>query len=184
VPRIVDHDAQRGDLLARSFSLFADQGYGGVTMRGLGKHLGVSTGTLYHYFSGKPDIFGQMLGSLAERDIADAESLLHPDQSPAERLEALARWLTERGPYLRRLLLLALDAWRLDPSEEGRAALTTIARTYSAALTDRLQLPSEEIGRLLFTLVVGSIVHGTLDPDVDDRGLPIHFLTPLLPLLG
>ena len=183
MPRIVDHDEQRRDLLARSFGLFADKGYGGVSMRGLARHLSVSTGTLYHYFSGKPDIFGQMLGTLAERDIADATTLLRPGDTPEQRLLALATWLAERAPYLRRLLLLALDAWRLDTSDEARAALTAISRTYSEALTERLGLPSPELGELLFSFVVGSIVHGTLDPSVEERGLPVHFFAPVLHLL-
>lgn len=184
MPRIVDHDEQRRDLLTRSFALFADKGFGGVTMRGLARELGVSTGTLYHYFEGKPDMFGQMLGFLAERDIADAERLLNPDDGPQERLDALATWLTERRPYLRRLLLLALDAWRLLETDGARADLTRIARTYRVALTDRLALPSPEIGSLLFSIVVGTIVHGTLDPSVEEQGLPVHFLAQVLPLLS
>jgi len=168
MPRIVDHDAQRRDLLTRSFALFADKGYGGVTMRGLARELKVSTGTLYHYFDGKPDIFGQMLGFLAERDIEEVVASLTPDQSTAEVLAALTAWLEGRTPYLRRLLLLALDAWRLDPDPASRAALATIARTYRAALTERLGLPSPELGSVLFAFLLGSVVHGTLDHEAED----------------
>ena len=59
MPKVVDHDQQRSDLLAAAFDLFADRGYSATSMRALASGLGVSTGTLYHYFSGKDDTVGR-----------------------------------------------------------------------------------------------------------------------------
>jgi len=179
VPRIVDHDAQRAELLDKAFPLFADRGYGGVTMRGLAKALGVSTGTLYHYFSGKPDIFGQMLGHLAERDIAAVEAAIEPDDSVEKRLEALSVWLQSEAPRLRRVLLLSLDAWQLDPDADSRATLTRTSRLYRETLTDRLALPPE-LGTLLYSFVLGALVHETLDGEAGELAPQLALIRGLL----
>ena len=93
MPRIVDHDKQRAELLAGSFALFAERGYGVVTMRGLSKSLGISTGSLYHYFDSKPAMFRQLLLARAEQDIADAEAEVPADLDADGRLTALLGWL-------------------------------------------------------------------------------------------
>jgi AcrR family transcriptional regulator len=61
MPKIVNHDQYRKELLSESFSLFSRQGYSTITMRQLATGLGVSTGTLYHYFENKQAIFEQMM---------------------------------------------------------------------------------------------------------------------------
>jgi AcrR family transcriptional regulator len=50
MPKIVDHDQYRKELLSKCFDLFAEKGYGSITMRQIAEGLNVSTGTLYHYF--------------------------------------------------------------------------------------------------------------------------------------
>ncbi|NJL79674.1 MAG: helix-turn-helix transcriptional regulator, partial [Richelia sp. SM2_1_7] len=60
MPKIVDHEKYRKELLWKSFDLFAQKGYGSVTMREIAKELGVSTGTLYHYFPNKESLYLQL----------------------------------------------------------------------------------------------------------------------------
>jgi len=50
MPKIVDHDAYRDELIERYFDDFAQRGYNDVTMREIAAKLNISTGTLYHYF--------------------------------------------------------------------------------------------------------------------------------------
>ena len=54
MPKIVDHDKRRSDLLDHAFSLFANNGYHGVSVRQIAKSVGMTTGMLYHYFPSKP----------------------------------------------------------------------------------------------------------------------------------
>ena len=70
MPKIVDHDRYRKELLQGSLDLFAERGYGSITMRQIAKGLGVSTGTLYHYFPSKESIFMQLVQELCEQDIS------------------------------------------------------------------------------------------------------------------
>ena len=57
MPKIVDHDAHRADLALRAASYFSEHGYGGVSMRKVATHLGVSKSALYHYFPTKEALF-------------------------------------------------------------------------------------------------------------------------------
>jgi len=57
MPKIVDHDTHRADLALRAASYFSEHGYGGVSMRKVATHLGVSKSALYHYFPTKEALF-------------------------------------------------------------------------------------------------------------------------------
>jgi AcrR family transcriptional regulator len=71
MPKIVDHEQYRQELLSKSFHLFAAKGYAAITMRQLAEGLGVSTGTLYHYFPSKQAIFEQMMLARMERSVRE-----------------------------------------------------------------------------------------------------------------
>lgn len=178
MPRIVDHDRHRAELLGASFALFAERGYGAVTMRALARELGVSTGSLYHYFEGKPAMFRQMLLLRAAQDVADAEAEIPPDLEAAGRMAALLGYVETRIDYLRQLVLMSLDYYQLHPDD--REFLADVSRRYRGALVDRLQLPAPELGKLLYSFVLGMVVHRTLDPASVDLATHVGFLQQLV----
>jgi AcrR family transcriptional regulator len=69
MPKIVDHTAYRQQLLTQCFQLFSQKGYSAITLRQMAAELGVSTGTLYHYFPNKQAIFEQMMLDRVEASI-------------------------------------------------------------------------------------------------------------------
>jgi AcrR family transcriptional regulator len=79
MPKIVDRELYRKELLDKCFHLFAEKGYSAITMRQLAEGIGVSTGTLYHYFPSKQAIFEQMMLARIDQSmrkfIADASHL-------------------------------------------------------------------------------------------------------------
>ena len=64
MPKIIDHEARRRQVFEGSLDLFSNHGYSGLGMRQLAA-LGVSTGSLYHYFPNKSSLFEGMLRHLA-----------------------------------------------------------------------------------------------------------------------
>ncbi len=128
MPKIVDHEKYRRELLERSFECFTQRGYGQLTMRDLAKQLGVSTGTLYHYFASKEAIFEQLVDFQADQDLFLASSLGVFD-SLELKLESILCLMVEHQDYLLRQTCLWLEFGR----QNGFAALTTneaIARSY------------------------------------------------------
>jgi len=182
MPRIVDHDQQRAELLAGSFALFAERGYGVVTMRALSRELGVSTGSLYHYFDGKPAMFRQMLLARVALDVEDARAEIPDDLAGAERLAALRSYMERRIDYLRQLVLMSLDYYQLHPDDRG--FLADVSRQYRSVLAERLRLRAPELEPLLYSFVLGLIVHRTLDPDSVDVDAHVTFLQQVATLAG
>jgi len=58
VPKIVDHDARREELVEATWRVIARAGMLGATMREIAREAGVSTGILAHYFADKEDLLG------------------------------------------------------------------------------------------------------------------------------
>jgi AcrR family transcriptional regulator len=89
MPKIVDHVAYRQQLLTHCFRLFAQKGYSAITMRQMAAGLGVSTGTLYHYFPSKQTIFEQIMLDRVEVSIRQFDADLGNLESIREKIFGL-----------------------------------------------------------------------------------------------
>src|SRR5690349_4106331 len=56
-----DAEGRRRDILSSAELILEQQGYAGLTMRAIAVGAGVSSGTLYQYFSGKEDVFAALM---------------------------------------------------------------------------------------------------------------------------
>ncbi|MEH1831629.1 MAG: TetR/AcrR family transcriptional regulator [Nostoc sp.] len=99
MPKIVDHEQYRKELLDKCFDLFAQKGYSSITMRQIAEGLGVSTGTLYHYFPSKQALFEQLVQEICEQDLSAALAELEGAQTLQEGMEALGRYLVKNEDY-------------------------------------------------------------------------------------
>lgn len=109
MPKIVDHDRYRKELLRGCFDLFAKRGYGSITMRQIAKGLGVSTGALYHYFPSKESIFMQLVKELFEQDISSFFAQAPDAPTLEERLQAITNFALQNAQYYYQQLLLWVD---------------------------------------------------------------------------
>jgi AcrR family transcriptional regulator len=176
MPRIVDHEERRDEILARCFELFARHGYATLTMRAIATALGVSTGTLYHYFTGKTELFQAMLAWIARRDIHQATEALRPEATLPERIDHLARFVEAHGETLQSALRIALDFHRQQPEAEPRRALQLTVQEYERALAEQFGPSDPRLASMMMSLILGGLVHRMLDPDgpspaVELRGL-------------
>lgn len=60
-------ELRRGEIVDAAIRVLARTGVEGLTMRGLAAELGVSTGTITHWFPSKDDVLGAALDEAAER---------------------------------------------------------------------------------------------------------------------
>lgn len=56
-----DAEGRRRDILASAERILEESGYAGLTMRAIAVGAGVSSGTVYQYFSGKEDVFAALM---------------------------------------------------------------------------------------------------------------------------
>jgi AcrR family transcriptional regulator len=121
MPKIVEHDQYRRELLDRSFGILAERGYTEVTMRQLAVALGVSTGTLYHYFPSKQAIFEQLVDRIVERDVENITAEVKHLESSEQKLAALFHYGRRESNYFRKQLLLLIDYYRRFEPDQIRA---------------------------------------------------------------
>ena len=172
MPRLVDHDVRRAELLEACFGLFARKGYAGLTMRRIATELGVSTGTLYHYFKGKADLFAQMFRWIRARDIRALAESVPPDLTLESRMQALDRFVELHSQSLSDALRIALEFHREAPDDEGRALLHETLAEYRSAIRTQLDLEDPQEVSTLLSCLLGILIHRLLDPgavDVHDQ---------------
>lgn len=61
MPKIVDHDERRSEVIAAVVRVIARSGIDSSTVRSIAKEAGISTGNLAHYFANKDDILTSAL---------------------------------------------------------------------------------------------------------------------------
>jgi len=169
MPKVVDHESYRTELLARAFELFASLGYEATTMRRLASELGVSTGTLYHYFKTKDDIFEQMVRYVAERDVLDVATLIPLEADSYGRLDFLIAWVRANQDHLASFLLLALDFQRHTKKERGHPVIRDGLQQYRDAINLYMGIKDRAVARIIFEAFVGFVVTSILDPENVDH---------------
>jgi AcrR family transcriptional regulator len=100
LPKVVDHDAYRLELLERAAPLFVEIGYDSLTTRQLCRHLGVSTGTLYHYFPSKEKFFEALARHWMTQDLSWVRECFENLPPGPERVAEVAGLLqSHRGKF-------------------------------------------------------------------------------------
>ncbi|ALF54448.1 TetR family transcriptional regulator [Nostoc piscinale CENA21] len=118
MPKIVDHDQYRKELLSKCFDLFAQKGYGSVTMRQIAQEMGVSTGTLYHYFSSKEALFEQLVEEISQQDVSAALAELKGKETLSEAMAALGKYLVKNEDYFIKWTFVWVDFCQHQDSEK------------------------------------------------------------------
>ncbi len=165
MPKIVDHEKYRIDLLERSFECFTQKGYSQLTMRDLAQHLGVSTGTLYHYFPSKEAIFEQLVEFQADQDLVLAASLgVH--KSLELSLEAVLKLMVEHQDYLLKQASLWLDFGRQNGFESLAAneAIVRSYRRYRTWLAEFLQSNDQDLVTFVCGYLSGLVMDMSFHP--------------------
>jgi AcrR family transcriptional regulator len=180
VPRVVDHAAERTELARRSRDLFARHGYAGLSMRKAAEGLGVSTGTLYHYFDSKEHLFAAVVDATIDADVFEAVARLPVIAVPRPlRLRAIFRYAETSMPRLVRHYRVFVE---YATQTKGAPAQELIGRSrerYLQAVADVLNLGRREADLVLLTLC-GLILRSMCgDPGTDVEDV-CRALDPLL----
>lgn len=154
MPKIVDHDKRRLEILDSAFSLFASSGYHGVSVRQIAKSIGMTTGMLYHYFPSKPDLFTALVNVQQQKQISDFNAFL--SNNPSGQL-ALLLFVKQERQSMQDLLSIAVDFHRVHPEIELLNLLTPYEEAIAKALS--ISLPQ---AKQLFSGVLGELVRGLL----------------------
>ncbi|NJO80399.1 MAG: TetR/AcrR family transcriptional regulator [Cyanobacteria bacterium RM1_2_2] len=159
MPKIVDHVQYRKELLHKSFDLFAEKGYS-VTMRQIAQGLGVSTGTLYHYFPSKESLFEQLVVELYEQDILQFGSEIKQANTLSERIEAGFQLLEKHQDYFFKQMMVWID-FSQHQDREGKEysdVLKQVEEKVYTAMADLLGIADRDLLLFVSSLVDGLII--------------------------
>ncbi|GET37091.1 TetR/AcrR family transcriptional regulator [Microseira wollei] len=157
MPKIVDRDLYRKELLGKCFDLFASKGYASITMREIAQKLGVSTGTLYHYFPSKEAMFVQLFEERYRQTIASIAPELEKAKTLAERIEIVFDFVARNEEYFLKQLLLDIEFYQ----QQGREKMQK-----NKALQQLTERALAEFAKLLgiqdpkFVIYISSLIDG------------------------
>lgn len=164
MPKIVDHDAYRDEILEKCFNIFAKNGYDKSTMRNIAKEIGVSTGTLYHYFPNKLALIRGVFDLIMRTNVGDALARVKHVDSMEKRLEIATNFWKEYGEYYKNLMLIAVDLIRNTKKEEYSPIFNAFSEYYKNAMVNIFEI-SYEFSEIIYTLFLGAVIHMIITPD-------------------
>ena len=174
MPRQVDHQQRRQEIIAATWSTLAEAGLEGTTMRAIAQRAGCTTGRLNHYFDSRDDILAAALGQV-HRDAAQRMTRMledRPGPDPLRRvlLEALPLDDTRRTEWHVWLAFwdqAAINRGLRDENarryRQWRDLVTRLVRARSGPARSRAQLHRST--DVLVALVDGLGLQAILDPD-------------------
>ena len=179
MPKIVDAQKYRQELLSKCFDLFAQMGYANVTTRQIAEELRVSTGTLYHYFPNKQILFEQLAEQVCRQDI-EAIARLNKNQTITERITALGQLLIENQDYVVKQAAIWIDfRQQLVVQEvENNLVFQQVDASYQQAIAELLDLQDPQLAKFIWTLVDGISIN-QLESE-DSFTYQIELLTQML----
>lgn len=161
MPKIVDHEHYRKQLLNNCFEIFAEKGYSSVTMREIASEIGVSTGTLYHYFPSKESLFEQLIEYLSYEDTKE-EAIAELGNPPilAERIEKMMEYISQNEDYLLKGCLITFDFCHHKNRREidENQALQQAGKRYEEAVSCYLGISDPAIAIFVINYIDGLLV--------------------------
>lgn len=161
MPKIVDHEQYRKELLGKCFDLFAEKGYGAITMRQIAQSLGVSTGTLYHYFPSKQALFEQLVEEISQQDVIAALAELGGKNNISEMMTALGNYLVNNEDYLIKWTYVWVDFCQNQDSKTMLNNSTVFKRAnkrYQQAACEFLGIEDQVVASFVLSCVNGVIL--------------------------
>lgn len=163
MPKIVDRFEYKKELLQKCFNLFSKKGFSNVTMREIASEIGVSTGTLYHYFPTKDDILEKMISYIQEKNVGDLVKVVNQDDTIEKRVDSIINFWNDNQEYYQNVMLLAIDLYR-NKKNKIEKIFKDFYNYYANALSDKFNI-SEKFSKAIIIQLIGLIFHSILNPE-------------------
>jgi AcrR family transcriptional regulator len=175
MPKIVNHDEYRQELLEKSFQLFTRKGYSNVSMKEIADEIGVSTGTLYHYFPSKEKMLAEMISLAGLENTEEYVQRTISTENIKDRFDMIVSFWREKGELYEKILLLGFDMYRNTDIKQWKAVYEIFAERYVAGMSERLNI-SRQFARFIFIYFLGLSFHGIATDSIEEYNKEIDFL--------
>lgn len=157
MPKIVDHQAYRRELLERAAPLFLHYGFEALTTRRLARQLKVSTGTLYHYFQSKEQLFECLVQEWMAADMSWVRDVFAAIPGRQARIQSVGQFLEEHRQKFDTQNQLVLHYCRLQQQKgvDMTEFWQPICQGWDRLTRDMLELRSDFAADLMGTVIDG-----------------------------
>jgi AcrR family transcriptional regulator len=173
MPKVVDHEQRRAELVAAAWTVIADEGIEAATIRRIAEVAGCTTGRVTHYFDARNEILvaalrrvhyaagARMLHHVQTKQGSDALRAVLLDALPLDSQRALEWrvWLAFWGRA-------STDAALIEEQQHRYAEWRRLLQTVIAAVAGNQAAPEQV--RLLVDLVAGTVdglgIQAVLEP--------------------
>lgn len=184
MPKIVDRAVYREEMLEKCFHLFSRKGYSNVTMRELAVEIGVSTGTLYHYFPTKENVLGELIAWAGEKNISDYISRIAASDGIRRRFKLIVEFWKENCKFYQNIMLLTIDFQRNASIEHYGKIYSFFLDRYSESMSEQLNI-SRQFAQSIFIHFLGIVFHSLATPGKDEYTRQIELFSRLIePLIA
>ncbi len=160
MPKIVDQDHYSREILEGALVAFGEHGYNGLSVREIARSLSVSTGTLYHYFDSKHDLFLHVVDYQTDQ-LADRLRAHGTGATPSDRLHSLLEHVRGNEAWYIRYNRICLDYLRVR-DERGTVVMSTTTERAVDALGDALGI-DPAAARFVLVCIFGLVTQRDLD---------------------
>ncbi len=161
MPKIVDREQYRSELLEKCFTLFAEKGYGSLTMRQIATELGVSTGTLYHYFPSKEVLFEQLIEEIDRKINSEVILALENYVTVQERIEFGFNYFAQNEGYFIKQTLILIEFYQRHGQEKAskNQVLKQIWARQRQEIAKHLNIQDENMLDMVWCLLDGLLLN-------------------------
>ncbi|MDY7089132.1 MAG: TetR family transcriptional regulator C-terminal domain-containing protein [Actinomycetota bacterium] len=196
MPKIVDHERRRAEIVGAFLTVVAREGLAGAGSRAIAAELGVGAGALWHYF----DSLDSVVSAAYERILELLDARIEDAAGGRRGLAAVDVTLREILPVSaesRDEAQVMVGFWgRLAVSRRPRSAAADAITRWGDPMRRRLgeavedgelcpQAPVAELADVLLSVAIGQQVHAGLGTGTDAGGRPLamieHCLAPWRP---
>lgn len=184
MPKIVNHDEYREKMLEKSLYLFTRRGYSNINMKQIAAEIGVSTGTLYHYFPSKEKMLVEMIAWVGDKNVDEYIRRTSSAENIRDRFDLIVDFWKEKGELYENIMLLAIDVYRNVDIGQWKKLYSLFAARYIDGMSERLKI-SRQFALSIFIYFIGLSFHSLASDGTKEYNKHIDFLdTILMPLIA
>ena len=99
-----DYEARRAKILEAAAQVFKERGFGSASVDDVAQRAEMDRASIYYYFSGKRELFREMVGGATTENVKMAEQIAAGSATASDKVQALVRGLfasfEKHYPYL------------------------------------------------------------------------------------
>jgi len=179
MPKIVNHDEYRQKMLEKCLYLFTRKGYSDINMKQIAAEIGVSTGTLYHYFSSKESILAGIIAWSGNKNVEEYIRMTASVKDVSTRFDMVLDFWKEKKEIFENIMLFAMNVYRNVDSGKWKAAYAFFSEPFISGMSESLNI-SRQFARSIFIHFVGLAFHSLAFDGHRESDQEIDFLNTIL----